>query len=629
MPNNQISNTSVQFSRLRRPLGETPVGVITRASGPVVEARGLTGALLYHVAWVGHERLIGEIIRLSGDVCTIQVYENTAGLEVGDPVWDTGAPLWVELGPGLLSGIFDGVQRPLPVLAMFDEQGAPTAPYIARGVTLPALDRERRWRFEPVVGAGETIGPGSVLGRVIEGEGFEHRILAPPNYPAGIVEGLAAGEYAVRQIIGQLRPIAGGDPLPLRLSQRWPVRQARPVHRRLDPATPLITGQRVIDTLFPIAKGGAAIIPGGFGTGKTVTEQALAKWADADIVVYIGCGERGNEMTEVLTEFPKLEDPKYNRPLMERTVLIANTSNMPVAAREASIYTGLTMAEYFRDQGYHVALMADSTSRWGEALREVSGRLEEMPGEEGYPAYLASRLASFYERAGMVEALGGEGGGQGAEDRGQRAKDEGREGRRVGSVTLIGAVSPPGGDFSEPMTQSSLRLAGAFWALDINLARRRHFPAIDWIASFTHYQLDGWFSEQVDERWPQARTEAQKLLQEEHELEEIVQLVGSDALGERERGVLVSGRLIREAFLQQSAFGEDAFCSLHKQFHMLDALLRYHVRLDALVRAGQSLDACLAISEDLRHRLGRLREMPDADLDAQMPGLLAEIEHWE
>ncbi len=595
-------------TRQRRPLGNTPVGVITHAAGPVVEAHGLTGALLYHVAWVGRERLIGEIIRLSGEIATIQVYEDTSGVRVGDPVWDTGAPLWVELGPGLLGSIYDGVQRPLPALAEMDPAGVPRAPYVARGVSLPGLDRERKWRFEAALAPGDHVEPGSVLGTVAEGQFFVHRIMVPPTYPAGTLADLTSGEYNIRQVIGHLQP-AGGGRLPLRLGQRWPVRQGRPFRHRLDPAVPLVTGQRIIDMLFPIARGGAAIIPGGFGTGKTVTEQALAKWADADVVVYIGCGERGNEMTEVLTEFPQLEDPKHGGPLMERTVLIANTSNMPVAAREASVYTGLTIAEYFRDQGCHVALMADSTSRWGEALREVSGRLEEMPGEEGYPAYLASRLAGFYERAGTVEVLGGQ--------------------DRSGSVTLIGAVSPPGGDFSEPMTQSSLRLAGTFWALNVNLARRRHFPSIDWITSFTHYQLDGWFAANVDSSWPQLRAQAQKLLQEEHELEEIVQLVGSDALSERERALLVVGRLLREAFLQQSAFGGDAFCPPAKQHAMLHTLLHYHAALEAFVRAGQSLEISLQDSEDMRRRLGRLRELPDETLDADISAINADIDRWK
>lgn len=605
----QTLQSAIRAYRSRRPMGDTPQGVITRASGPVVEAAGLAGALLYHVAWVGPERLIGEIIRLEADVATVQVYEDTSGLQIGDPVWDTGAPLWVELGPGLLGGIYDGVQRPLPELAAFDAHGVPVAPYIARGISLPPLDRQRLWSFAPAVAAGDRVTPGTLLGTVVEGSHFHHRILVPPDYPPGTVEGLATGTYRVRQVIGRLQPEDGGKPRPLRLSQRWPVRQPRPYAQRLDPAMPLVTGQRVIDTFFPVAKGGTAIIPGGFGTGKTVTEQSLAKWTDADIVVYIGCGERGNEMTEVLTEFPQLEDPRYGGPLMERTVLIANTSNMPVAAREASIYTGLTIAEYFRDQGLHVALMADSTSRWGEALREVSGRLEEMPGEEGYPAYLTSRLAGFYERAGNVQVLG----------------DDGQE----GSVTIIGAVSPPGGDFSEPMTQNSLRLAGTFWALDVDLARRRHFPAIDWIASFTHYGLDDWFRQTVQEDWPQLRAQAQRLLQEEHELEEIVQLVGSDAIGEPERAILVAGRLLREAFLQQSAFSDDAFAPLAKQHAQLRAILVYYDTLDALVRDGHSLEVCLEASTGLRRELERLRELSAEELQARMPGLLQEIEEWD
>jgi len=592
-----------------RPIGNAPKGAITRVSGPVVEACGLAEALIYHVAWVGPERLIGEIIRLSGSTATIQVYEDTSGLKVGDEVWDTGAPLWVELGPGLLGGIFDGVQRPLPTLAMLNASHAPQMPYIARGVTLPALDRNRRWRFAPAVNNGDHVGPGDLLGVTPETPHFHHKILVPPEYPPGRVEGMRPGSYRVREVIGRLIPDDGSQPRPLRLSQRWPVRKPRPFRRRLDPTIPLITGQRIIDTLFPIAKGGSAIIPGGFGTGKTVTEQSLAKWADADIVVYIGCGERGNEMTEVLTEFPKLQDPRTGSPLMERTVLIANTSNMPVAAREASIYTGITIAEYFRDQGLDVALMADSTSRWGEALREISGRLEEMPGEEGYPAYLASRLAGFYERAGLVETLG--------------------ERDRRGSVTIIGAISPPGGDFSEPMTQNSLRLVGAFWALDVNLARRRHFPAIDWIASFTHYRLNDWFRDHVDVLWPKLRTQAQKLLQEERELEEIVQLVGSDALGDPEMVVLDAGRLLREAFLQQSAFSEDAFCHLEKQFAMLRILLAYHDALDQRVRTGCfTFDQCIQESEPIRRQLFRLKEMSAEELQAALQGILQQIENW-
>jgi len=607
MTTDTMQNQASQH-RKRRPMGDTPRGVISRAAGPVVEAHGLVGALLYDVAWVGPERLIGEIIRLDAEFATIQVYEDTSGLQVGDVVWDTGAPLWVELGPGLLGGIYDGVQRPLPELAASDERGAPAQPYIARGLSLPPLDRERLWQFAPAVTPGDHVSPGDVLGSVVEGHGFHHRILVPPSYPTGMVDGLATGEYLIRQIIGHLRSDDGGDPLPLRLSQRWPVRKPRPYTSRLDPHSPLITGQRVIDVLFPLAKGGSAIIPGGFGTGKTVTEQSLAKWADADIVVYIGCGERGNEMTEVLTEFPELEDPRHERPLMERTVLIANTSNMPVAAREASIYTGLTIAEYFRDQGLDVGLMADSTSRWGEALREVSGRLEEMPGEEGYPAYLASRLAGFYERAGSVEVLG---------------KDE-----RRGSVTIVGAVSPPGGDFSEPMTQNSLRLAGAFWALDVNLARRRHFPAIDWISSFTHYKLDDWFRCHVHEDWPLLRDQAQRLLQEERELEEIVQLVGSDAIGEAERAILVVGRLLREGFLRQSAFGDDAFCALPKQLALLRVILSYYDALDNMLKAGSSLDICLETSASLRRRLNRLYELPADLLLEQLPDFLHDIESW-
>ncbi len=539
-------------------------GSIIRIAGPVVVARNLLGAQMYEVVRVGALGLIGEVIRLEGDHATIQVYEDTSGLRVGDPVEATGAPLRVELGPGLLGSIFDGIQRPLPILR---EQ---SGDFISRGISASAVDRTKKWEFRPAVRVGDLVGPGDVLGTVPETEQLPHRIMVPPDVQ-GIVEEIHAGAFTIDAVIGVIR--ASGDhnrPIEVRLSQQWPVRRGRPYQRKLDPDTPLITGQRVIDAFFPVTKGGTAIIPGGFGSGKTITEQTLSKWADADIVVYVGCGERGNEMTEVLSEFPHLTDPRTNQPLMNRTILIANTSNMPVAAREASVYTGITLAEYYRDMGYDVALMADSTSRWGEALREVSGRLEEMPGEEGYPAYLATRLADFYERAGRVVALG--------------------KGDRIGSVSVIGAVSPPGGDFSEPMTQNSLRVAGAFWGLDTGLARRRHFPAINWITSYSLYDLRKWFTANVASDWDAQTVEAIALLQEEAKLMEIVQLVGSDALPEDQKALLQTARMLREDYLQQFALDPvDGFCPPTKQYWMLRVLLTFHRELGHALKRGTPL----------------------------------------
>jgi V/A-type H+/Na+-transporting ATPase subunit A len=570
-------------------------GMIIRVAGPVVVAQGLVGVQMYEVMHVGAMGLIGEVIRLEGDRATIQVYEDTSGLRVGDPVQATGAPLQIELGPGLLGSIFDGVQRPLPRLR--DQAGD----FIARGITTPAIDRSKKWGFTPTVRAGDHVGPGDILGTVAETSRLLHRILVPPTL-GGVVEEIRAGMFTVDETIGTIR--ATGDhhaPVPLRLTQRWAMRRGRPYARKLDPDTPLLTGQRVIDSFFPVTKGGAAIIPGGFGSGKTVAEQTLAKWADADIVIYVGCGERGNEMTEVLAEFPRLTDARTNEPLMRRTILIANTSNMPVAAREASIYTGITLAEYYRDMGYDVAMMADSTSRWGEALREVSGRLEEMPGEEGYPAYLATRLAEFYERAGRVVALG---------------KDE-----RVGSVTVVGAVSPPGGDFSEPMTQNSLRVAGAFWGLDTGLARRRHFPAINWITSYSLYDLRKWFVENVATDWEAQTGEAMALLQAEAKLMEIVQLVGSDALPEDQKALLQVARMLREDYLQQFAFHEiDGFCPPKKQYWMLRTILTFHHELARALKRTTSLDRIIkteSMSKSLRP--GGIPEPGDESATAPIP----------
>ncbi|NYF16578.1 V/A-type H+-transporting ATPase subunit A [Microbacterium sp. AK009] len=531
-------------------------GQVWRIAGPVVVATGLDSARLYNVVHVGDAGLPGEVIRLDGDRTTVQVYEDTSGIRVGEPVVDTGAPLEVELGPGLLGAIFDGTQRPLPVLAERDGDpfGAPT---ISRGISVPSLDRERLWDFVPAVTVGDEVEPGDILGTVQETVALTHRVLVPPGM-AGTVTEIRAGRATVTDTVACI------DDAPVRMLRRWPVREPRPVARRLDPDVPLITNIRIIDTLFPVARGGSATIPGGFGTGKTVLEQSIAKHSEADVVVYVGCGERGNELTEVLEEFPELSDPRTGAPLMQRTVLIANTSNMPVAAREASIYTGITIAEYFRDQGYDVAIMADSTSRWGEALREVSGRLEEMPAEEGYPAYLSTRIAEFYERAGSAVCLGSD--------------------ARDGSVTVIGAVSPPGGDFSEPITQYSLRLAGTFWALDTSLARSRHYPAIDWGRSYTLYDLDGWFEREVTEGWADGRSWARATLQEERGLLEIVQLLGADALAPPQRVVLATGRLLREDFLQQSAFDEvDALCAPAKQFHMLRVIRAAHDAMAAAV----------------------------------------------
>lgn len=551
---------------------DTPVvettGRIERITGPVVVARGVTGARMYDLVRVGELGLMGEVIRLVGDRATVQVYEETSGLTVGEPVEATGAPLTVELGPGLLSGVYDGIQRPLDLLAK--ASGA----FIGRGDSVSPLSREVKWDFTPTVSVGDEIGPGTVLGTVPE-YALVHRIMAHPLARATKVEWIApAGSYTIDEVVARLE-----DGTEITMVHEWPVREGRPYAKKMDPHTPFVTGMRILDTLFPIALGGSAIIPGGFGTGKTVTQQSLAKWADVDIIVYIGCGERGNEMTEVLVEFPELEDPRSGNPLMHRTVLVANTSNMPVAAREASIYVGVTIAEYYRDQGYSVAMMADSTSRWGEALREVSGRLEEMPGEEGYPAYLATRLAAFYERSGRVTPLGLE-------------KDADRE----GSVTMVGAVSPAGGDLSEPMTQNSLRVTGAFWALDTDLANRRHFPAISWTKSYTLFlgQVAPWFERNVATDWAVLRERAMSILQEEIELQEIVQLVGPDALPEAEKATLEVARMLREDFLQQFAFDDiDAYCPVEKQTEILRTILEFAQELYRALDRGVLLQTVL------------------------------------
>lgn len=518
-------------------------GEVYRVAGPVVTAIGIKPRM-YDVVFIGELNLMGEVIQLNRDKSIIQVYEDTSGIKPGEPVVATGAQLMVELGPGLITSIYDGIQRPL--VALRNKKGD----FISRGIMEPGLNRNKKWDFIPTVKKGDKIESGNILGTIQETPDVQHRVLVPPDV-SGIVEEIKEGKFVVDEPVCRLN---GGRTLPL--IQRWPARAARPYKQKLMPDIPLITGQRIFDTFFPIAKGGTACIPGGFGTGKTVMQHQLAKWSDADIVVYIGCGERGNEMTEVLTDFPELKNPKTGGPLMERTVLIANTSNMPVAAREASVYTGITIAEYYRDMGYDVALMADSTSRWAEAMREISSRLEEMPGEEGYPAYLATKLSAFYERSGRVTTLN----------------------KKEGSITVVGAVSPPSADFSEPVTQNTLRIVKVFWALDTNLAHRRHFPAINWLTSYSFYTntLDKWFEENVSSEWNELRVKAMEILQKEAELQEIVQLIGSDALPDIEQLTLEISRAIREIFLQQHAGHDiDSFCNIEKQYKLLKAILEY------------------------------------------------------
>ncbi len=523
-------------------------GIISRVSGPVVLASGLEGAQMFDVVRIGDMGLVGEIIRIEGNKATVQVYEDTTGLRPGEKVINTKRPLSMQLGPGLLTSIYDGIQRPLDVLR---EQ---SGDFISRGKVIPALDQTKKWEFVPLKKKGDNVSPGEIIGEVQETPLIMHKIMVPYNIK-GTLTDISEDKFTVNDIVATVQ---NGTKTNIGLSSWWTVRTPRPVLRKLAPEEPLLTGQRVLDTFFPVAKGGTAAIPGPFGSGKTVTQQQLAKWADSNVIVYVGCGERGNEMTEVLTTFPKLEDPKSKRPLMERTILVANTSNMPVAAREASIYTGITMGEYYRDMGYGVALMADSTSRWAEALREISGRLEEMPGEEGYPAYLGRRLAEFYERGGKAVVISPE--------------------ERVGSLTLVGAVSPPGGDFSEPVSQNTLRVTRVFWALDASLASRRHFPSINWLTSYSLYAdgMGDWYKNNVSPLWISSRKEALEILQKESELQEIVQLVGYDALPEPEKGVLDTARSIREDYLQQSAYDDvDTYTSIRKQFLMLSTILEF------------------------------------------------------
>lgn len=569
-------------------------GVLKRIAGPVVTAVNLD-AHMYDVVKVGKEELMGEVIKIQGEHIIIQVYEDTSGIRPGEPVSNTGLSLAVELGPGLLTSIYDGIQRPLSVLV--DKMGN----FIERGVSAPGLSHTKKWTFKPLVKGGDKVEPGAILGEVQE-TNIVHRIMLPPNAKAGTVKTIKSGDFTVDETICVL-----DDGREFPMIQRWPVRVPRPVKEKLNPTIPLITGQRILDGLFPIAKGGTAAIPGPFGSGKTVTQQQLAKWSDAEIVVYIGCGERGNEMTEVLTEFPHLEDPKSGKPLMERTVLIANTSNMPVAAREASVYTGITIAEYFRDMGYDVSLMADSTSRWAEAMREISSRLEEMPGEEGYPAYLAARLSEFYERAGLVKALNG----------------------ADGSVSVIGAVSPPGGDFSEPVTQNTLRIVKVFWALDAKLSQRRHFPAINWLNSYSLYleALQDYYDKEVSPEWNKIRSWAMEVLQKEAELQEIVQLVGSDALPEAEQVTIEVARMIREIFLQQNAYDSvDTFCDMTKQYDMMKAIKMFADLAYAAQLAGVSPAQIIGVKskgelpqikfiKDYKPELAKIEKQMDAEFN--------------
>ncbi len=562
-------------------------GKIIKVSGPLIVAEGMADVKMYDVVRVSEKKLIGEVIELRGDKASIQVYEETSMLGPGEEVVSTNAPLSVELGPGLIESIYDGIQRPLAKLV--EKSGD----RIGRGLDVPALDRKKKWDFHPTVKVGDKVEAGDIIGTVAENEVVEHRIMIPPN-KSGVVERIEEGSFTVDDVVAVLKNDEG-EKVNVRMAQKWPVRRGRPYKTKIAPSRPLITGQRVIDTLFPIAEGGVAAVPGPFGSGKTVVQHQLAKWADADIIVYVGCGERGNEMTDVLNEFPELNDPKTGKPLMKRTVLIANTSDMPVAAREASIYTGITIAEYFRDMGYSVAIMADSTSRWAEALREMSGRLEEMPGEEGYPAYLSSRLAEFYERAGIVSALSSK--------------------ERIGSVTAIGAVSPPGGDMSEPVSQATLRIVKVYWGLSSALAYKRHFPAIDWLVSYSLYsdRLSGWYSANVAPDFNAYRARAMRLLQEEAQLDEIVRLVGMDALSPRDRLTMEAAKSLREDYLHQNAFHEvDTYASLVKQYRMLKLIIDCHKQSEEALSAGASLEDVLSISA--KERIGRSKYIEEKNI---------------
>ncbi|MFC6618210.1 V-type ATP synthase subunit A [Deinococcus radiophilus] len=572
---------------------EQKTGVIQNIAGPAVIAGGMYGAKMYDIVRVGKERLVGEIIRLDGDTAFVQVYEDTSGLTVGEPVQTTGLPLSVELGPGMLNGIYDGIQRPL------DKIREQSGDFIARGIEVSSLNREQKWAFTPSVQAGDEVSGSAVLGTVPEFS-FTHKILTPPDKSGRLAWVADAGEYTIDETIARLE-----DGTELRLAHYWPVRAPRPVAKKLDPSLPFLTGMRILDVLFPLVMGGAAAIPGPFGSGKTVTQQSVAKYGNADIVVYVGCGERGNEMTDVLVEFPELEDPKTGGPLMHRTILIANTSNMPVAAREASVYTGITLAEYFRDQGYSVSLMADSTSRWAEALREISSRLEEMPAEEGYPPYLGAKLAAFYERAGAVKTLAGE----------------------DGAVSVIGAVSPAGGDMSEPVTQATLRITGAFWRLDAGLARRRHFPAINWNGSYSLFTpiLEDWYRKNVGEDFPELRQRIGNILQEEASLQEVVQLVGPDALQDNERLVIEAGKMLRQDFLQQNGFDPvDASASMPKNYGLMRMMLKFYDQAEAALQGGATIDEIIA--SPVIEKLSRARYVPEGEFAAYTDSVLGELD---
>jgi V/A-type H+-transporting ATPase subunit A len=574
-------------------------GTIKKVAGPLVIAEGMRDANMFDVVRVSNQRLIGEIIEIHGDKASIQVYEETSGLGPGEPVESTGAPLSVELGPGLIGSIFDGIQRPL--VDIMDATGN----NLTRGVEIPSLKRDAKWHFVPTASVGDKVESGDIIGTVTETEIVTQKIMIPYKV-SGTIKSITEGDFTIEETIAEVEA-ADGTITKVTMMQKWPVRVGRPYKEKLSPSMPLVTGQRVIDTLFPIAKGGVAAVPGPFGSGKTVVQHQLAKWAEADIVVYIGCGERGNEMTDVLNEFPELKDPKTGHSLMERTVLIANTSDMPVAAREASIYVGITIAEYFRDMGFSVALMADSTSRWAEALREMSGRLEEMPGEEGYPAYLGSRLAQFYERAGRVISLGKDG--------------------REGALSVIGAVSPPGGDISEPVSQATLRIVKVFWGLDSNLAYRRHFPAINWLTSYSLYvdNLGKWFNDKVDEAWMNLRGRIMHLLHDESELDEIVKLVGMDALSAPDRLKLEAARSIREDYLHQDAFHEvDTYTSVEKQFKMMELILSFYDLSNEGLNKGISVEDLVKLP--IRERIGRFKYVTVDKIEAEYDDILKNLQ---
>lgn len=574
-------------------------GTIKKVAGPLVIAEGMRDANMYDVVRVSEDRLIGEIIEMHGDEASIQVYEETAGLGPGEPVESTGRPLSVELGPGLISSIYDGIQRPLDEIIRVTGGNL-----LKRGVEVPPLNEEKLWDFVPTAKVGDKVIGGDIIGSVQETVVVNHKIMVPNNVK-GTIKDIKEGQFTIRDKVAVVET-ENGD-VELGMTQYWPVRSGRPYKNKLAPSKPLVTGQRVVDTFFPIAKGGVAAVPGPFGSGKTVIQHQLAKWSEADIVVYIGCGERGNEMTDVLNEFPELKDPKTGESLMERTVLIANTSDMPVAAREASIYTGITIAEYFRDMGYSVALMADSTSRWAEALREMSGRLEEMPGEEGYPAYLGSRLAQFYERAGHVISLGTEG--------------------REGALSVIGAVSPPGGDISEPVSQATLRIVKVFWGLDSNLAYQRHFPAINWLTSYSLYlqDMEKWFNENVSEDWMDCRQEMMSLLQDESELEEIVKMVGMDALSASDRLKMEAARSIREDFLHQNSFDDvDTYTSLKKQHMMMKLIMEFYHKAVTVLSKGGSINGIISVP--VKENIGRFKYVHEDEIDTQYEKVLEELD---